>query len=389
MPPRLDLTATQRRLVGALIVGALLLAGIGFVGSYAAVRDLAEEKHFGDFALVFPIGIDAGIGVLLALDLLLTWVRMPFPLLRHTAWLLTVATIAFNAAAAWPDPIGTGMHAVIPVLFVVVVEAARHAVGIGAEITADRRIEPVRLVRWLLAPVSTFRLWRRMKLWELRSYDDALRLEQDRIEMRARLREKYGRRWRSKAPVDDVLALRFARHGRPLGRTAAVAAPVVEKAPAPVAAPALERVDAPTTAPTPAPAVAPALTPAPALEAPLPAPADAPTPAAPAPTPRPAPKTEDAPPPKRPTPAPAPAPEVIEGAPSRDEVKRRLRALYDQLGTRPVEGQIAAVLKAAGAEGYPHTSRRHGQNLRNEIERDEPKLAARGTDNVTPIARNG
>ncbi|RPK76514.1 hypothetical protein EES45_23035 [Streptomyces sp. ADI97-07] len=47
------------------------------------------------------------------------------------------------------------------------------------------------------------------------------------------------------------------------------------------------------------------------------------------------------------------------------------------------------MLKAAGAEGYPHTSRRHGQNLRNEIERDEPELAARGSDNVTPIAGNG
>jgi hypothetical protein len=60
---------------------------------------------------VFSIGIDAGICVLLALDLLLTWIRIPFPLLRQTAWLLTAATIAFNGAAAWPDPLGVGMHA--------------------------------------------------------------------------------------------------------------------------------------------------------------------------------------------------------------------------------------------------------------------------------------
>ncbi len=50
-------------------------------------------------------------------------------MLRHTAWMLTIATIGFNAAAAWPDSIGTSMHAVIPVLFVVVVEAARHSIG--------------------------------------------------------------------------------------------------------------------------------------------------------------------------------------------------------------------------------------------------------------------
>ena len=105
-----------------------------------------SKKGFGAFANVFPIGIDAGICVLLALDLLLTWIRIPFPLLRQTAWLLTAATIAFNGAAAWPDPLGVGMHAVIPVLFVVSVEAARHAIGRIADITADKHMEGVRII---------------------------------------------------------------------------------------------------------------------------------------------------------------------------------------------------------------------------------------------------
>ncbi|MFE2522178.1 DUF2637 domain-containing protein, partial [Streptomyces mirabilis] len=94
------LTRVQRLLVGVVVGGALVIAGIGFAGSYAAVRELALKEGFGNFAYVFPIGIDAGICVLLALDLLLTWIRIPFPLLRQTAWLLTVATIAFNGAAA-------------------------------------------------------------------------------------------------------------------------------------------------------------------------------------------------------------------------------------------------------------------------------------------------
>ncbi|WP_408997391.1 DUF2637 domain-containing protein [Streptomyces scabiei] len=206
----------QRRLVFAVAAGAAAIASIGFVGSYAAVRRLAEVKRFGDFAHVFPVGIDAGILVLLALDLLLTWIRIPFPLLRQTAWLLTAATIAFNGAAAWPDPVGTGMHAVIPLLFVVVVEAARHAIGRTAAITAGRDMDSVRLVRWLLDPISTFRLWRRMKLWELRSYDQVIQLEQSRLVERARLRARYGRRWRTKAPVTAVLALRLTRYGRAL-----------------------------------------------------------------------------------------------------------------------------------------------------------------------------
>ncbi|MEU5220126.1 DUF2637 domain-containing protein [Streptomyces sp. NPDC020807] len=217
----MQLTRTHRILIGLVIAGALIIAGIGFAGSYAAVRELAVNKGFGTFSYFFPIGIDAGICVLLALDLLLTWLRIPFPLLRQTAWVLTAATIAFNGAAAWPDPLGVGMHAVIPVLFVVSVEAARHAVGRIADITADKHMEGVRLTRWLLSPVPTFRLWRRMKLWELRSYEQVIKLEQERMIYQARLQARYGRGWRRKAPVEALMPLRLARYGVPLAETAA------------------------------------------------------------------------------------------------------------------------------------------------------------------------
>ncbi|MEV6079309.1 DUF2637 domain-containing protein [Streptomyces sp. NPDC052069] len=216
----MQLTRTHRILIGVVVAGAVLIAAIGFAGSYAAVRELAEQKGFGDFSVVFPIGIDAGICVLLALDLLLTWMRIPFPLLRQTAWLLTAATIAFNGAAAWPDPLGTGMHAVIPILFVVSVEAARHAVGRIADITADKHMEGVRLTRWLLSPVPTFKLWRRMKLWELRSYEQVIKLEQDRLIYQARLQARFGRNWRRKAPIESMMPLRLAKYGVPLAETA-------------------------------------------------------------------------------------------------------------------------------------------------------------------------
>ncbi|MFJ3201657.1 DUF2637 domain-containing protein [Streptomyces sp. NPDC086989] len=246
----MQLTRTHRILIGVVVAGAVVIAGIGFAGSYAAVRALALQKGFGNFSLVFPIGIDAGICVLLALDLLLTWIRIPFPLLRQTAWLLTAATIAFNGAAAWPDPLGVGMHAVIPILFVVTVEAARHAVGRIADITADRHMEGVRITRWLLSPVPTFKLWRRMKLWELRSYEQAVGMEQDRLIYQARLQARYGRAWRRKAPVEALMPLRLARIGVPLAQTApeglaaagidpVLLPPAAAAAPAP-SAPALE-----------------------------------------------------------------------------------------------------------------------------------------------------
>jgi hypothetical protein len=210
----------HRVLIGVVVSGAVIIAGIGFAGSYAAVRELALKKGFGNFSYVFPIGIDAGICVLLALDLLLTWIRIPFPLLRQTAWVLTAATIAFNGAAAWPDPLGVGMHAVIPVLFVVAVEAARHAIGRIADITADKHMEGVRLTRWMLSPVPTFLLWRRMKLWELRSYEQVIKLEQERLVYQARLQARFGRAWRRKAPVESLMPLRLARYGVPLAETA-------------------------------------------------------------------------------------------------------------------------------------------------------------------------
>jgi hypothetical protein len=213
---RPQLTDLQRRLIIGVAAGVAVIAAIGFAGSYTAVRELAQAKGFGKFAMIFPIGIDAGILVLLALDLILTWLSMPLALLRHTAWLLTVATIAFNAAAAWPDPIGTGMHAVTPVLFIVAVEAARHAIGRIADITADKHMEGVRLARWLLSPLPTFLLWRRMKLWELRSYDAVIELERSRLIERAHLRGRYGWRWRTKAPAMTVMALRLTRYGRQL-----------------------------------------------------------------------------------------------------------------------------------------------------------------------------
>ncbi|WP_037580681.1 DUF2637 domain-containing protein [Phaeacidiphilus oryzae] len=260
------MTRAHRVLIGAVSVGAVLIAGIGFAGSYSAVRDLALHKGFGVFSYVFPLGVDVGIAALLALDLVLTWLRIPFPLLRQAAWLLTAGTIVFNAAASYPDPLGMGMHAIIPVLFVVVVEAARHAIGRIADITADRHMESVRLMRWLLAPLPTFRLWRRMKLWELRSYEEAVRQEQARLVYRTRLRARYGRAWRRTAEVEELLPLKLSRYGVPVP-----VLPTAEPAAVPAAQPAAEPRDAvPGPAPTPE---APTPTPAPEpVEAPIPAP---------------------------------------------------------------------------------------------------------------------
>lgn len=208
-----EVTRAHKAILAGVAAGSLLVAGIGFTGSYHAVAELARTEGFGKFSNAFPIGIDAGIGVLLSLDLVLTWFRIPLPLLRHFAWLLTAATIAFNAATSWPHPLGVSMHAVIPTLFIVVVEAARHAVGRLADITADADYENPPLIRWILSPVPTYRIWRRMRLWNLRSYTLVVGLERQRREYKVRLRVEHGRGWRRHASERARLALALSRFG--------------------------------------------------------------------------------------------------------------------------------------------------------------------------------
>ena len=218
---RVTLTRSQKQLVGVVTAGAILIASLGFAGSYTVVARLAAAKGFGWFARGFPIGVDAGIVVFLALDLVLTGLRMPYPLLRPAAWFLTAATISFNASVAWGDWIAVGMHAVIPLLFVVVVEAARHAVGRIANIAAARFIESPPLIRWLISPPSTFRIWRRMRMWQLASYTAVIEHERATRVHRERLRRKHGWRWRSHAAPHELLALTLARYGTPVHETLA------------------------------------------------------------------------------------------------------------------------------------------------------------------------
>ncbi|MFC5148928.1 DUF2637 domain-containing protein [Streptomyces aureoversilis] len=222
---RRELTWTKGRkaLFGTIGFGAIVIAAVGFVGSYASVRDLAERKGFGWFADVFPLGIDIGIAVLLALDLALTWIDLPFPLLRHIAWMLTAATIAFNGAASWPDLVGSAMHGVIPLLFIAITEAVRSAVAQAMDLDESGRRDAIPLSRWLLQPAATWSIFRDMRLWGIRSYRIGLTRYQNRKLYEQDLRSEHGWRWRSKATADELRPLRKARLGIAVTDTAAAA----------------------------------------------------------------------------------------------------------------------------------------------------------------------
>lgn len=214
--PRRDRSETTMRLVTVLaLAGGVVLAGIGFAGSYKALQALGQAKGFGDFSYVFPIGLDAGIVVLLALDLLLIRRRTPWPVLRLLAHTFTAGTIWFNAASGDKPPsedlVGAGMHAVIPLMFIASVEAGRRLVIRITALEDGRHSEGVPLHRWLLSPRPTFALWRRMKLWAVTSYQEAVAREQALTVYRVLLEKKYGSV--RKAPAEERLPLTMAPYG--------------------------------------------------------------------------------------------------------------------------------------------------------------------------------
>lgn len=200
--------------MGALAGG--LVGVIGFAASYSTLEAAALRWGFGPMlAAAFPIGIDASIIAFLALDLVLIHCRTPWPLLRLSAHVMTGVTVVLNASAHGGVSLSakTLSHAVMPVLFVIGVEAGRRLVVKAARLADGLDTEGVPAHRWVLAPWATFRLWRRMKLWGLVSYRRAVELEKVRTIYEVRLEQRHGKGWKKTAEPEELLPLTLAPYG--------------------------------------------------------------------------------------------------------------------------------------------------------------------------------
>jgi hypothetical protein len=187
----------QAALMVAVMVAALGM--LGFVNSFRAVSRAAASS-FGQLAPTVPLGIDLAIAVFSAMDLVLARLDMRPRWVRLVPWSLTGATIYLNVAGqvTW---FGRIAHAVFPALWVVAVSLAAHVIRIRAQLATGTRMDRIRPSRWLLAPASTALLWRRMVLWEIRSYPDALTRERQRLLALTGLQDTYGTiAWRWNAP---------------------------------------------------------------------------------------------------------------------------------------------------------------------------------------------
>ncbi len=192
------------------LIGVAMFA-LALIGMYVSFQTVYEYVHpwFGDTAWAVPIAIDVAILVFSAADLLLSFWRMAKPSMRLVPWGFTAATIWLNWQAGGPVPIRIA-HAAMPALWVLFCEYARHVLAARVGLVTGARMENVRRSRWLLAPLSTARLRRRMILWEITSYRRALELEAERRTEIARLETRHGRGWRRRASAHERLALRLS-----------------------------------------------------------------------------------------------------------------------------------------------------------------------------------
>ncbi|MCP9946789.1 DUF2637 domain-containing protein [Streptomyces somaliensis] len=170
----------------AALVGMVPVTVIGFAASYETLAALALTHGFSPhLAPWLPLGIDGAIIAFLALDLYLTARRIPWPLLRFAAHAMTAATVVFNASESaltgrvWADPVRAAWHGVMPLLFVVGVEGARRLLVHVGRLEDGTASDAIPLHRWILAPVRTARLYRRMRLATVRSYPEMVQREQD------------------------------------------------------------------------------------------------------------------------------------------------------------------------------------------------------------------
>lgn len=187
----------------------LALAVLGGIGSFGTINKLAQP-WFGAWSWIVPVGIDVGIIALLAWDLLMEFADLAWPVLRWVAWSFTAATVVLNISAARGDLVAAVMHAAMPLLFVTVIEGIRHLICRWVGLTTNTRRERVPLSRWLLAPLSSWMLWRRMVLWNITKYPCGLGLEYVHLLAVSRLKEEHGRwLWRWKAPLSQRVALQL------------------------------------------------------------------------------------------------------------------------------------------------------------------------------------
>ncbi|MBK3593754.1 IS3 family transposase [Streptomyces sp. NPDC017861] len=122
----------------------------------------------------------------------------------------SIGSVAWDGLTA--DPVRTGLHAIMPVLFIIGVGAARRLLLKAADIEDGTASDRIPLHRWALSPLATPRLYRRMRLAAVRSYPEMVAREQSLAGYEVWLRQKHGGDI-SKASETERLPMKMAPRG--------------------------------------------------------------------------------------------------------------------------------------------------------------------------------
>jgi hypothetical protein len=176
------------------IMAALIALG-GMVLSFRAVSAEMVPAFGARWAWLVPIVVDLTVFVFSGVDLVLARLDMGHPLARWTVYGATFGTVWLNYSAGG-NPAGRSAHVLMPSIWVVFIELMRHVVRRQTNLATGSRREPIPAARWLLSPLPTFLLFRRMALWRVHRYSTALDMERRRLGAVATARAICGPLWR-------------------------------------------------------------------------------------------------------------------------------------------------------------------------------------------------
>ncbi|MEW2467893.1 DUF2637 domain-containing protein [Streptomyces sp. NPDC046994] len=209
----------EKWLLAAGIGSGTGVGALGLASSYRALEDKAAAAAlqggwgWGEYAWMLPVGVDLGILTFSIVNLLLVKAEKPLAWVKWVPRVLTIVTIILNwsTGATLQGKLG---HAALAALWVVLSEIAAHlyAAHIG-RLKGRRQMERIRFSRWVYQPVSSFRVNRLMKSWEITSYEEGLERDRQLMVYRSGLRSQYGRWWRFKASEENLQPLRLAAYG--------------------------------------------------------------------------------------------------------------------------------------------------------------------------------
>lgn len=205
------LTLPHKWILAGFAAGSLGLAGMSFWGMFTAVRD-ALQPWFGQLAWMVPVGTDLGILLTASFGVFLEAIGMPLRWLRFVTLAFIGLQLFLNVGAAHGSLLGAAGHLVLPLLFVTLIEVWQFFIRKRRNLIHKSDRERIPLARYRADWKGTRELKRRMVLWGINRYREALDMMQRVLRAEAALAEIYGSGWRDKTPKDLLFMLDSAKY---------------------------------------------------------------------------------------------------------------------------------------------------------------------------------